>query len=137
MSTNENHCWWLQVRTYLQFDESKSPKYFLQPRSSSYTQRLRAGFGRGEESRRCSRMLSLMLYVNGRVESLTVWQVVFGDPFKGKAIPGINSNQIFTNCAASDPICMGLPIPLGAHLGYGSDTASMNKITEFVKKLMG
>jgi hypothetical protein len=60
-------------------------------------------------------------------------QVVFGDPDKGVAIPGISSDKIHTVCAASDPICYGLPIPLGAHLQYGSDTAGLTGAANFVK----
>jgi hypothetical protein len=29
---------------------------------------------------------------------------------------------------------MGLPIPLGAHLQYGTDTAELNKCVQFVKQ---
>jgi len=64
---------------------------------------------------------------------LTYGQVVFGDPNKGQRIPGVSNDKIYTNCAASDPICMGLPIPLGSHLTYGSDTEEINKIVQFVK----
>jgi cutinase len=60
-------------------------------------------------------------------------QVVFGDPMNGMAIPGVAKEKIFTNCAASDPICSYLPIPLGAHLTYGSDSAGLRKTAEFAK----
>jgi len=59
--------------------------------------------------------------------------VVFGDPMKGMAIPGIDKNNIYTNCADSDPICSYLPIPLGAHLTYGSDRAALAKTVEWLK----
>jgi len=59
--------------------------------------------------------------------------VVFGDPDKGKGIRGIPSDKIYTNCASADPICMGIPLPIGAHLQYGSDTTEMGKVVDFVK----
>jgi hypothetical protein len=60
-------------------------------------------------------------------------QVVFGDPMKGMAIPGITNDKIYTNCAADDPICSFLPIPLGSHLTYGSDKAGIAKTVEWTK----
>jgi hypothetical protein len=60
-------------------------------------------------------------------------QVVFGDPMKGMAIPGVQKDNIYTNCADTDPICSYLPIPLGAHLTYGSDTARLKKTVEWIK----
>jgi hypothetical protein len=44
---------------------------------------------------------------------------VFGDPDKGYPIPGIPNGSIFTNCESTDPICRGIPLPLGSHLTYG------------------
>jgi hypothetical protein len=51
----------------------------------------------------------------------------------GMAIPGIGKEKIYTNCAASDPICAYLPIPIGAHLTYGTDSAGIRKTVEFAK----
>jgi len=59
--------------------------------------------------------------------------VVFGDPMKGMAIPGIAKENVYTNCAADDPICSYLPIPLGSHLTYGSDRAGIAKTVEWTK----
>jgi len=59
--------------------------------------------------------------------------IVFGDPMKGLAITGVEKDKIFTNCADTDPICAYLPIPLGAHLTYGSDTVALKKSSEFAK----
>jgi Cutinase len=70
------------------------------------------------------------------IETNNDLQVVFGDPNKGKAIPGITSDRIYTNCASDDPICKGVPLPIGSHLTYGSNTEEMNKIVTFVKNLV-
>jgi cutinase len=70
-------------------------------------------------------------------DGVVVWlitQVVFGDPDKGRAILGISRDKIYTNCASSDPICMGIPLPIGSHLGYGTDTAELTKCVQFVTK---
>jgi len=71
--------------------------------------------------------------LNGNVASHIAAVVVFGDPDKGRAIRGISSDKIYTNCASADPICMGIPLPIGAHLQYGTDTAEMAKVVQFVK----
>jgi len=63
--------------------------------------------------------------------------VVFGDPNKGKPIKGIPSGKIFTNCNDSDPICKGLPIPLGTHLTYGTDTLKLQEVVDFVAQKIG
>ena len=63
-------------------------------------------------------------------------QVVFGDPMKGMPIPGVEKEKIYTNCADTDPICAYLPIPLGAHLTYGSDSAGIRKTVEWTKNHM-
>lgn len=55
---------------------------------------------------------------------------------KGRPIPGISNDKIYTDCAASDPICMGIPLPMGSHLTYGTDIAEIDKIVKFVKKLV-
>jgi hypothetical protein len=46
--------------------------------------------------------------------------VIFGDPDAGKKMKGIDPKEVDTMCASSDPICKGLPIPLGTHLTYGA-----------------
>jgi cutinase len=63
--------------------------------------------------------------------------IVFGDPNKGVPIPGIPSDRIHTVCAVTDPICYGVPIPLGAHLEYGFDSAGLLGAANFVKQRVG
>jgi len=75
--------------------------------------------------------------VRGTAKTHVAAVVVFGDPNKGKSIPGIRSDQIYTNCASDDPICMGIPLPLGSHLTYGSNTAELQKIVTFVQSKVG
>jgi len=74
-----------------------------------------------------------LIAVSQEVKNHVTGVIVFGDPMKGMAIPGIDKEKIYTNCADSDPICAYLPIPLGAHLTYGSDTANLRKTAEWAK----
>jgi len=67
------------------------------------------------------------------VKSHIAGVVVFGDPNKGKAIKGISADKIYTNCNDSDPICKGVPVPLGTHLTYGTDTVKLKEVAEWVK----
>jgi cutinase len=67
------------------------------------------------------------------VKDRVVAIIVFGDPDKGVAIPGIPSDRIHTVCALTDPICYGIPIPLGAHLEYGFDSSGLLGAANFVK----
>jgi len=71
-------------------------------------------------------------YVSGSAKRNIAAVVVFGDPYKGKAIPGVPNSNIFTNCEASDPICMGIPLPIGSHLQYSSDDTQMKKVVNFI-----
>jgi Cutinase len=59
---------------------------------------------------------------------------VFGDPNKGKAIRDFSSSNIYTDCDDSDPICKGIPLPLGTHLTYLSKLDEKTKILDFVKQ---
>lgn len=61
-----------------------------------------------------------MKIIPENVRSHVAGVAVFGDPYKDKAIPGLRTDQISTNCATDDPICKGIPIPLGSHLQYAS-----------------
>lgn len=76
---------------------------------------------------------SFCFTINEREIYSLAFQVVFGDPYKGQAIPGVSRDKVYTNCAASDPICAGIPCPCGPHLTYGSETAEMDKCVAFVK----
>ena len=42
--------------------------------------------------------------------------VVFGDPNKGDRFPGTLNNNVMTICDVADPICYGVPLPVGEHL---------------------
>jgi cutinase len=50
--------------------------------------------------------------------------VVFGDPFNGQPFPGTINKNVKTFCRAGDFICLGIPLPIGAHLEYGADAAA-------------
>jgi len=50
--------------------------------------------------------------------------IIFGDPDKGQKMKNIDPSIVTTICAASDPICKHIPIPLGSHLTYGVKHAS-------------
>jgi len=71
--------------------------------------------------------------VNEEVRRHIALVVVFGDPMKGTAIPGIAKEKVYTNCASDDPICGGLPIPLGSHLTYNAKD-SIAKTVDWTKK---
>jgi hypothetical protein len=62
--------------------------------------------------------------------------VIFGDPDKGKKMKGIDPSEVDTMCASSDPICYGLPIPLGAHLTYGSK-GHTKEAAKWLKEYLG
>ncbi|KAI5857056.1 cutinase-domain-containing protein [Tricharina praecox] len=47
--------------------------------------------------------------------------VVFGDPNRGDRFPGTLNNNVLTICDLADPICYGIPLPIGEHLNYGPD----------------
>ncbi|KAH6909772.1 triacylglycerol lipase [Coprinopsis sp. MPI-PUGE-AT-0042] len=49
--------------------------------------------------------------------------VTFGDPNRGKALPGTLQNRRRTFCNAGDKICDGLPIVTAAHENYKSSFA--------------
>jgi len=76
-------------------------------------------------------------YVSGSVKSHIAGVVVFGDPDKGYPIFGISNSNIFTNCEPSDPICRGIPLPLGSHLTYGTDSTKLNEIVAWIKQRTG
>jgi hypothetical protein len=60
--------------------------------------------------------------------------VIFGDPDKGRKLKDIGKGAVDTICAASDPICAGIPIPLGSHLTYST---SANKAANWVHNKLG
>ncbi|KAF8243167.1 cutinase [Wilcoxina mikolae CBS 423.85] len=47
--------------------------------------------------------------------------VLFGDPYDGDAFPGALNSKVRTWCHNDDPICDGLPFPIGGHLTYAED----------------
>lgn len=47
--------------------------------------------------------------------------VLFGDPYNGRAIPGISAGNVKTFCAAGDSVCAGTAIITPAHLSYGGN----------------
>lgn len=49
-------------------------------------------------------------------------QVVFGDPFKGRPFPNVDSSKVMTYCFNADFICDDLPIVDAYHLDYVVDT---------------
>jgi len=69
----------------------------------------------------------------GSISSRIAAVVVFGDPNKGQRISGIDPSKVFTNCLSGDPICSGIPIPLGPHLQYGTSTKELRECVNFVK----
>lgn len=48
--------------------------------------------------------------------------VVFGDPFKGRPFPNVDSSKVMTYCFSEDLICDDLPIVDTYHLSYVVDT---------------
>jgi len=71
--------------------------------------------------------------LSGDIKRMVAAVVVFGDPNKGRAISGISSDKIYTNCASDDPICNGIPFPIGSHLLYGGESDKLRQIAQFVK----
>ncbi|KIJ46561.1 carbohydrate esterase family 5 protein [Sphaerobolus stellatus SS14] len=49
--------------------------------------------------------------------------VMFGDPNKGQALPGVLNGRSLTICPVGDIICLGGQIITSVHLGYGANTA--------------
>lgn len=49
-------------------------------------------------------------------------QVVFGDPFKGRPFPNVDSSKVMTYCFNDDFICDDLPVVDTYHLEYVVDT---------------
>ncbi len=49
-------------------------------------------------------------------------QVVFGDPFKGRPFPNVDSSKVMTYCFNADFICDDLPVVDTYHLEYVVDT---------------
>ncbi|KAE8132786.1 cutinase-domain-containing protein [Aspergillus pseudotamarii] len=50
--------------------------------------------------------------------------LLFGDPYKGKALPNVDASRVHTVCHAGDTICENSVIILPAHLTYAVDVAS-------------
>lgn len=48
--------------------------------------------------------------------------MVFGDPFKGRPFPNVDSNRVMTYCFNDDLICDDLPVVDTYHLDYIVDT---------------
>jgi len=60
--------------------------------------------------------------------------VIFGDPDKGRKMKNIDKDIVDTVCSKSDPICYGIPIPLGSHLTYSTHA---NEAATWVKNKLG
>ena len=50
-----------------------------------------------------------------------MFQVLFGDPKKGQALPNIDASKVETFCFVADLICDALPVVDTYHLSYAFD----------------
>ncbi|KAB8071205.1 cutinase-domain-containing protein [Aspergillus leporis] len=50
--------------------------------------------------------------------------LLFGDPYKGKALPNVDASKVKTVCHGGDTICQNSIIILPAHLTYAVDVAA-------------
>jgi cutinase len=57
---------------------------------------------------------------NAKTKEAVKAVVLFGDPLKGKKIPGIANDRIRTVCATGDTICWGIPVITISHMAYGA-----------------
>lgn len=63
--------------------------------------------------------------------------VIFGDPFNGQAVQGLDSSKLLEICASGDSVCDGQGLTGGitqAHLSYGQNA---QQAADFAKQAAG
>lgn len=65
--------------------------------------------------------MSYVLFHIFRRDKAKLSQVVFGDPFKGRPFPNIDSSKVKTFCFALDLICEDTIVVDSYHLSYAVD----------------
>lgn len=68
--------------------------------------------------------------VSAEVAAQIAAVVVFGDPFKGRPFPNVDSSKVMTYCFNDDFICDDLPVIDTYHLDYVVDTPAAAKFVQ-------